>query len=144
MGPGEIEAILASRREMADALESMRALSIAAIQGWCVGGGVVLAAACDLRLAVPAAKFFYPVMKLGFLPQPSDPGRLAALIGPARAKLVLVAGRKLTADQALAFGLVEAVVDRGALDAHVSELCADVLGATSEHADAIKRLVGPA
>ena len=40
-----------------------------------------MALGCDLRLAVPQAKFFYPVMKLGFLPQPSDPGRLAALVG---------------------------------------------------------------
>ena len=51
-----------------------------------------MALACDLRIAVPTAKFFYPVMSLGFLPQPSDPGRLVALVGPARARLILMAG----------------------------------------------------
>lgn len=45
-------------------------------------------------------------MKLGFLPQPSDPARLTALIGPSRAKLILMAGQKITAEQALGFGLL--------------------------------------
>ena len=48
-------------REMAEALENMRALTIAAIRGWCVGGGVVLAAACDLRVATEDARFSIPL-----------------------------------------------------------------------------------
>ena len=87
-----------------------------------------MALACDLRIAVPEAKFFYPVMKLGFLPQPSDPGRMAALIGPARAKLVLMGAQKLSAQEALEYGLVERIVPpdelksaaRGLVEAAVS------------------------
>ncbi|MEO0616569.1 MAG: enoyl-CoA hydratase/isomerase family protein [Pseudomonadota bacterium] len=52
-------------RQMADALEAMRAVSIAGIHGWCVGGGLVLAAACDLRLASESARFSIPEVDLG-------------------------------------------------------------------------------
>ena len=69
-----------------------------------------MALACDLRLAVPNAKFFYPVMKLGFLPQPSDPTRLIRLIGPGRANMILLAGQKITADEALSWGLIDQIV----------------------------------
>ena len=97
-----------------------------------------MALACDLRLAVPTAKFFYPVMKLGFLPQPSDPKRLAALVGPARAKLILMAGQKITADQALQFGLVDQIVDGSDLLQHAHALCVDVTAAEPQIAQAIK------
>jgi enoyl-CoA hydratase/carnithine racemase len=89
---------------------------------------------------VPEAKFFYPVMKLGFLPQPSDPGRLVALVGPARAKLILMAGAKLGAAEALAAGLVDEVVAGDVLMTRAAELAADALAAAPDHAAAIKRL----
>ncbi|MCP3971139.1 MAG: enoyl-CoA hydratase/isomerase family protein [Rhodobacteraceae bacterium] len=127
---------------LSGAIAALPCLTVAALNGTLAGGAFGMALACDLRLCVPEAKFFYPVMKLGFLPQPSDPGRLAALVGPSRAKLVLMAGRKLTADQAMQFGLVDAVVPRETLDAQVDELCADVLGAVPGHVAGIKRLVG--
>ncbi|MEK9757043.1 MAG: enoyl-CoA hydratase/isomerase family protein, partial [Paracoccaceae bacterium] len=76
-------------------------LTIAALNGTLAGGAFGMALACDLRLAVPTAKFFYPVMALGYLPQPSDPERMSALIGPARTKMILMAGQKLTAQEAL-------------------------------------------
>lgn len=69
-----------------------------------------MALACDVRLAVPGAAFFYPVARLGFSPPASDPGRLVRLIGPARAKLLLAGGARLDAAEALAFGLVDRVV----------------------------------
>ena len=52
-------------RQMAEALEAMRAVSIARIQGWCVGGGLVVAAACDLRVAAESARFSIPEIDLG-------------------------------------------------------------------------------
>ncbi len=84
-------------------------LTIAALNGTVAGGAMGMVLACDLRVSVPGAKFFYPVMKLGFLPQPSDPVRLSQLVGPARAKLILMAGVKATSEDAMAWGLVEAV-----------------------------------
>ena len=69
---------------LSSALARLSCLTVAALNGTLAGGAMGMALACDLRIAVPGAKFFYPVMKLGFLPQPSDPGRMQALIGPAR------------------------------------------------------------
>ena len=92
------------------AIAALPGLTIAALNGTLAGGAFGMALACDLRIAVPEAKFFYPVMKLGYLPQPSDPARLAALVGPARAKLVLMGGARLSAEEALRFGLVDRLV----------------------------------
>ena len=100
-----------------------------------------MALACDLRVAVPTAKVFYPVMKLGFLPQPADPARLSALIGPARAKMILMAGVKATAEEALAWGLFDRIVT-GDMAAEIASLAADSLAATPEHAAAIKAMIG--
>ncbi|MBL3570138.1 enoyl-CoA hydratase [Rhodovulum sulfidophilum] len=124
------------------AIAGLDALTVAALNGTLAGGAFGMALACDLRIAVPEAKFFYPVMKLGFLPQPSDPGRLAALIGPSRAKLVLMGGAKLSADEALAFGLVDRLVPREDLMAAATDLTADALAARAEHRAAIKALCG--
>ncbi|MEL6566383.1 MAG: enoyl-CoA hydratase/isomerase family protein, partial [Pseudomonadota bacterium] len=98
---------------LSGAIAAFPGLSIAALNGTVAGGAMGMVLACDIRIAVPSAKFFYPVMKLGFLPQPSDPARLAALVGPARAKLILMAGQKITASQAVKFGLLEEVVEGG-------------------------------
>ena len=100
---------------LSSAIAALPGLSIAALNGTLAGGSMGMALACDLRIAVPGAKFFYPVMKLGFLPQPSDPGRMAALIGPARTKLILMGGQKILAEEALSFGLVDRIVASDAL-----------------------------
>jgi enoyl-CoA hydratase len=86
--------------------------------------GMVLA--CDIRLAVPATSFFYPVMKRGFLPQPRDSQRMRALIGPTRTKLILMAGQKLTAQQALQYGLIERVVEPDQLLTTALDFAADI------------------
>jgi enoyl-CoA hydratase/carnithine racemase len=118
-------------------------LTIAALNGTLAGGAFGMALACDLRLAVPEAKFFYPVMKLGFLPQPSDPARLAALVGPARAKMILMAGAKITAPEARDWGLIDRIAAPEDLLAQARALAEDALGATPEHIAAIKQLVTP-
>ena len=102
------------------------------------GGSMGMALACDIRIAVPGAKFFYPVMKLGFLPQPSDPGRMAALIGPARTRLILMGGQKIATEEALTFGLIDRIVEPEALVGTAREICADTLAAKPEIAAAIK------
>jgi len=122
------------------AIARLDALTVAALNGTLAGGAFGLALACDLRLAVPEARFFYPVMKLGFLPQPSDPARLVALVGPARARLILMGGAKLAAEEALAFGLVDRIVPREGLMAAVDELTEAAAGATPDHVAAIKAL----
>ena len=115
-------------------------LTIAALNGTLAGGAMGMALACDLRLAVPGAKVFYPVMKLGFLPQPSDPARLRALVGPARAKMILMAGAKIETAEALAWGLVDRICDDPLAEARM--LAADTISASAEHVAAIKRMIG--
>ena len=124
------------------AVAHLPCLTIAALNGTLAGGAMGMALACDLRLAVPTAKVFYPVMRLGFLPQPSDPTRLVALVGPARARLILMAGVKASAAEALAWGLIDRIVAPEALLTEAALLAADALGADSHHVAAIKRLIG--
>lgn len=128
---------------LSGAIAALQGLSIAALNGTVAGGAFGMVLACDLRLAVPEARFFYPVMKLGFLPQPSDPGRLAALIGPARAKMILLAGQKITASEAQDWGLVDRLVAPEALLESAQALGADAAGATAAHLAAIKAMVPP-
>jgi enoyl-CoA hydratase/carnithine racemase len=129
---------------LSGAVAALPGLSIAALNGTLAGGAMGMALACDLRIAVPGAKFFYPVMKLGFLPQPSDPARMAALIGPARTKLLLMGGQKITAEEALTFGLIDRLVEAKELQDHALALAADTLAARPEIAQEIKRMCSPA
>ena len=122
------------------AIADLPGLTIAALNGTLAGGAFGMALACDIRLAVPAAKFFYPVMKLGYLPQPSDPVRMAALIGPARTKLLLMAGQKITADEALDYGLIDRICAPDALISTAQTLCEDICAAAPGHGAAIKAM----
>ena len=125
---------------LSGAIAALPGLSIAALNGTLAGGAMGMALACDLRIAVPGAKFFYPVLKLGFLPQPSDPGRMIALMGPARTKLMLMGGQKITADQALTFGLIDQIVEPDALMDTARALSADTMAAPKDIAHGIKTL----
>lgn len=120
---------------------SMPCLTIAALNGTLAGGAFGMALSCDLRIAVPEARFFYPVMKLGFLPQPADPPRLTALVGPARAKMILMAGQKIEAPEALAWGLIDRIVPGDDLMAAARDLAADCLSAAPDHQAAIKAML---
>lgn len=126
---------------LSGAIAALPCLTIAALNGTLAGGAMGMALACDLRLAVPGAKFFYPVMKLGFLPQPSDPARLAALIGPARTKMILMAGARIEAAEALDWGLIDRICPPETLMAEVTTLTQDALGARAAHVAAIKAMV---
>lgn len=123
---------------LSGAVAAFPGLSIAALNGTLAGGAMGMVLACDIRISVPSAKFFYPVMKLGFLPQPSDPGRMAALIGPARAKLILMGGQKILAEEAMRFGLVDRIVETSELLDTARAIASDTLAAKPEIASGIK------
>ena len=125
---------------LSGAIASLPCLTIAALNGTVAGGAFGMVLACDLRITVTGAKFFYPVMKLGFLPQPSDPPRLTRLVGPARAKMILMAGQKIEAERALQWGLVDQISNPDALLETAQNLGADALSAAPEHIAAIKRM----
>ncbi|WP_425101229.1 enoyl-CoA hydratase/isomerase family protein [Tropicibacter sp. S64] len=126
---------------LSGALARLPGITICALNGTVAGGAMGMVLACDLRVSVPGAKVFYPVMKLGFLPQPSDPTRLAALVGAARAKRVLMCGEKITVEEAFGWGLIDRIAEGDVLDA-ARQMAQDSLGASAEHAAAIKRMIG--
>ncbi|KIN76347.1 enoyl-CoA hydratase/isomerase family protein [Sulfitobacter mediterraneus] len=125
---------------LSGAIAGLPGLTIAVLNGTLAGGAMGMALACDLRIAVPGAKFFYPVMKLGFLPQPSDPARMAALIGPSRTKLILMGGQKIEAQEALTFGLIDRIVAPEDLLQHANDLTADTVAADPAIAQGIKEM----
>lgn len=123
------------------AVAAFDGLSVAALNGSCAGGALGMVLACDLRLAVPAAKFFYPVIKMGVLPQPSDPARLSALVGPAKAKRLLLAAEKWDAMQALDAGLIDQISENG-LETDLQALIEPALSAPRRQIAQIKGLIG--
>ena len=115
--------------QLSAATAALPCLTVAALNGTLAGGANGMALACDLRISVPSAKVFYPVMKLGYLPQPSDAKRMSALMGPARTKLILAGGQEFRAQQAYDFGLVDQLVDPTDLMQTARDLLADSLAA---------------
>jgi len=85
--------------------------TVAAITGYALGGGCEVALACDFRIAAKKARLGQPEILLGIIPGAGGTQRLARLVGPARAKDLVFSGRFVTADEALAIGLVDEVVD---------------------------------
>lgn len=109
------------RADMARAFDSIAGLpiaTIAAIDGGCYGAGVALAMACDMRVAGDKAQFAITPAKVGIVYPAGDVARLKALVGPGQAARLLTSGMTITADEALAIGLVEErtkSADKGAL-----------------------------
>lgn len=121
------------------AVRDFGGLSIAALNGTVAGGAIGMVLACDLRVAVPGAKLFYPVVRNGLLPQPSDPGRMRALIGVGRTKLVLLAGQKIDTETALSWGLFDMVEPQDTMLDRAKTLYVDVLTAPRSLVTQIKR-----
>ena len=96
-----------------EALSDFSGLSIAAINGYAMGGGLEVALACDLRIAEPQAIMALPEASVGLLPCAGGTQNLRLLVGEARAKRMILCGEKLSAEQALEYGLVEEMVDSG-------------------------------
>jgi enoyl-CoA hydratase/carnithine racemase len=111
-------------RLMAEAIERMRAVTIARIHGHCVGGGVVLAAACDLRVAAAGTRFSIPEVDLGIPLAWGGIQRLVREIGPAMTRELVLTCRPFSAEEARALGFVNRVVAEEELDGAVEELAA--------------------
>lgn len=131
-------------RRMADAIEGLQAVSIARLHGWCVGGGVVLAAACDLRVAEDAARFSIPEVDLGIPLAWGGIPRLVREIGPALTKELVMTCRPFSAGEGQRAGFLNRVVPGDGLDEAIDELADEVarrptfpVRATKRHVDAI-------
>ncbi|WP_409525913.1 enoyl-CoA hydratase [Nitrincola sp. MINF-07-Sa-05] len=96
-----------------ETLSRFRGVSIAAINGYAMGGGLEVALACDLRIAEEQAVMALPEAKVGLLPCAGGTQNLTLLVGEGWAKRMILCGEQVKADKALAIGLVEEVVERG-------------------------------
>jgi enoyl-CoA hydratase/carnithine racemase len=131
-------------RRMAEAITAMRAITIARVHGHCVGGGLVLAAACDLRLAAQDAVFSIPETELGIPLAWGGIPRLVREIGPAMTKELVLTCRPFSAQEARALGFVNRVVPADDLTTAAEDLAAVLaersaltLSATKAHVNAV-------
>src|SRR5229473_899539 len=108
------------------ALANLQAITIAAIQGYCLGGGLQLAVACDLLVASTDAVLSIPAVKEGVVAA-LGPMRLARLIGASRTKYLCLLGHRFNAHEGLAMGLIHEVVARDELAQHTLSLAEELL-----------------
>ncbi len=127
-----------------DALAALPQLTIARMDRSVAGGGVALALACDLRILAAEAAVFYPALRRGVIPPASDLARLTRLVGPGRAKWLLLGGRRLSGLEALALGLVEAAPPRAEIAALEAEILAEALEAPAGHGPKLKAALNAA
>lgn len=113
--PQEAEALARNGQTILNRIEKMKKPVIAAINSVCVGGGNELASACHIRIASDRARFGQPEINLGIIPGFGGTQRLSRLVGPSKARELILTGDMITAQEALRIGLVDRVVPDGEL-----------------------------
>jgi len=106
--------------------ERCRKPVIAAIDGYTMGAGLELAVACDFRIATLRSEFAFPEVRLGMIPGSGGTQRAMRLVGMTRAKLFMMTGRRVSAAEAEAWGLITQAVPDDKLDAAVGALAAEL------------------
>jgi enoyl-CoA hydratase/carnithine racemase len=123
------------------AIENSRLPVIAALNGYTLGGGAVLALACDIRVAARSLRIGFPEVKVGAFASGSGTQRLPRLVGRGRALDLLLTGRTIEAEEALAIGLVEYLVPVEELRSKALELAAEIASNPAGAVTASKRCV---
>jgi enoyl-CoA hydratase len=121
--------------ELCEAWEKVDALTIVAVEGWCVCGGAALAAACDLRVMGAGARLYVPEVARGMNMSWGAIPRLVALVGPARAKRLAALCEKVDAPTALAWGLADRIAPDGEALKHDVNVAALALARAAGHRD---------
>lgn len=117
---------------------------IAALHGYCLGVGLELALACDFRIAADTTRIGLPEISLGMIPGSGGSQRITHMVGVGRAKDMLMRGRRVEAEEALAWGLVTEVVPRAALDERVAEVADDMAARPAIALRTLKRVINQA
>jgi enoyl-CoA hydratase len=134
------EKFITGLRDLCEAVREFPAPVIARIPGWCLGGGLEFAAACDFRIAAHDAKFGMPEVKVG-IPSVIHAALLPRLIGWGRARWLVMTAANIDAPTALAWGLVDVVAPEGGLDAAVESMITTLLECAPEALRAQKALL---
>lgn len=131
------------RREVdaEDALERLEKPVVCAIERFALGGGAELALACDVRIMGQGAQFGFPEAALGLFPGAGGTQRLTRLVGTARAFWLMATAQRLSADEALEFGLVNEVVPDQEVVSRASEIAAQLAAGPTRAIGLMKRLV---
>ena len=108
---------------VSEVLWAMPVLSVALINGACIGGGLTVALGCDIRVAVPEARFEYPVLRNDIMPCDNDILGLRALVGRSRTDQLVLTGLSVDAYTALQWGLVDRIVHLERLEDTAREIC---------------------
>ena len=127
--------------EAFETLSAFRGVSIAAINGYAMGGGLEVALACDIRIAEQQAQMALPEAKVGLLPCAGGTQNLAWLVGEGWAKRMILCGERIDADKALQIGLVEEVVPPGVVLEAALALADKVAGQSPVAVTACKKLI---
>ncbi|MBN8940966.1 MAG: enoyl-CoA hydratase/isomerase family protein [Rhizobiales bacterium] len=138
--PASAERFIMGLRDLCEAVRRFPAPVAARIGGWCLGGGLELAMACDMRIAAETAKFAMPEVKVG-IPSVIHAALMPRLIGAGRARWLLLTGATIDARTALDWGLVDVIASPGDLDAAVDQALAPVLACGPEAIRAQKALL---
>jgi enoyl-CoA hydratase/carnithine racemase len=112
--PGEVLAAYRGTGDFAERVADLAQPTLSAISGYCIGGGLELALATDFRIAEAGSDFRFPEVALGILPSWGGTQRAVRLLGPARAKELILLRERVDAQEALSLGLVTEVVPSGA------------------------------
>ncbi|MFX1538764.1 MAG: enoyl-CoA hydratase/isomerase family protein [Promethearchaeota archaeon] len=123
----EIKSFALNLQQVLNEIELLPIPVIAAINGFCLGGGNELAMACDLRIASTKALFGQPEIKLGIIPGAGGTQRLPRLVGKTMAKEMIFLGDNISSEKALSIGLVNKVVEPEELDSTINELASKLV-----------------
>jgi enoyl-CoA hydratase/carnithine racemase len=137
----EATAAIAAYGDLMDNLARSGTPTIAAIRGFCFGGGLELALACDFRVAARDAQLGLPEVRLGLLPGAGGTQILPRLVGPRRAALLCQTGRPVDGERAYEWGLVEEVVDDGDALTVAAEIGRSLAGNARAAVDRVRTLM---
>ena len=140
-GPAEAKTIGAAFHAALNAVAALPCFTIAAVSGFALGGGCELSMACDYRIASTKAVFGQPEILLGIIPGGGGTQRLPRLVGASRAKEIMATGRQVKAEEALAIGLANEVVEPDALMPRALELATTIASGATVATRLVKQAV---
>lgn len=140
LSPPSARVFISALHELCEAARDLPVPTICALQGWCIGIGLELAASCDIRIAADTAKFVMPEVKIG-IPSVIQGAFLSRLIGEGRARWLMITGEHIDAAKAERWGLVTEVVPQAGLAAAADHLAASIAALSSSGVRTQKRVL---